>query len=328
VDTNSELPGSDSTMRTGIYFQGSLLEYKPRTALQAAVGVGNTELVDLLLSHGADARAPAFLDNGATALQLAAMKGLLGVARKLLESGASCNEDAPGPWGRTALEGAAEQGRLDMVQLLLSHGVETTGPSRGLFVNAVKLATQNAHYAVTDLLRNSRAWEQADEQLFCRDQQGPPTAPTSSSAPHCSVTSQGNWKGKEKETIWTADFPATEVSQELLGHKSPWAAYEVLDESNNFWHDMGLMMDWSSGVEDNSSSSGPSTSDCLRAADGGSQPTGNLNLEGGGFYPGVETNGLDLKDEDWFTAFLHMQDSEEPYDLTFLWDDTQKGVGF
>jgi ankyrin repeat protein len=91
------------------------------TALQAAVSVGDVDMVEHLLLRGADVNAPAAVVNGVTALQAAAIKGYLRIAQILLKHGADVDAKAGIENGRTAIEGAAEFGRIDMVKLLLDN---------------------------------------------------------------------------------------------------------------------------------------------------------------------------------------------------------------
>ena len=124
-----------------------------RTALQAAASVGDVDMVEHLLSKGADVNAPAALDNGATALQAAAIKGYLRVAQILLEHGADIDAKASIDNGRTAIDGAAEFGRLDMVQLLLDnyHGPK---PVAELVQSAYAAAEKGNQWHVMDLLKS------------------------------------------------------------------------------------------------------------------------------------------------------------------------------
>lgn len=64
-----------------------------RTPLQHAVELGNMEIFNLLLEHGADVNAPAADDGGVTALQIAAIQGYIGIARRLLDLGADVNQE-------------------------------------------------------------------------------------------------------------------------------------------------------------------------------------------------------------------------------------------
>ncbi|KAK7931147.1 ankyrin repeat-containing domain protein [Apiospora marii] len=92
------------------------------------------EIVDLLLSKGANVNDPESEMNPLTA---ACIYGRIGT----------------GPEGRTALEGAAEFGRLDVIHLLLSNGVETEGLGRRQYIKANRYAQRGT-------------WTEEDEELW------------------------------------------------------------------------------------------------------------------------------------------------------------------
>lgn len=124
------------------------------TPIQAAAKTGCYEIVLMLINRGANVDALAADAGGGTAIQLSAIGGFLGIAELLLKKGAKINRAPSILHGRTALEGAAEWGRLDMVQFLLNCGAEIDGPSRESFLNAMKLAEENGHFVVLELLQS------------------------------------------------------------------------------------------------------------------------------------------------------------------------------
>ena len=127
-----------------------------RTALQAATSVQNPDRrkVEFLLSRGADVNAGPARKGGVTALQGAAISGDIPITRMLLNYGADVNAAPALEEGRTAVEGAAEHGRLYMVRLLLSLGAKADPVVR--FSRAIKLAEENRHFALADLLREHK----------------------------------------------------------------------------------------------------------------------------------------------------------------------------
>jgi ankyrin repeat protein len=124
-----------------------------RTALQAATSVQNPDrrIVEFLHSRGANVNAGPARKGGVTALQGVAIRGDIPIARMLLNYGADVNAAPALEEGRTAVEGAAEHGRLDMVRLLLSLGAKADPVVR--FSRAIKLAEENDHFVLADLLR-------------------------------------------------------------------------------------------------------------------------------------------------------------------------------
>ena len=95
------------------------------TALMGAAKSGHTEIVKLLLEHGADV---ARVDeaNGATALMFAAKKGHTETVKLLLDNDANINQ--ADPHGYTALMYAAAAGHEETVRLLLDRGAQIFNP--------------------------------------------------------------------------------------------------------------------------------------------------------------------------------------------------------
>ncbi|KIX08773.1 uncharacterized protein Z518_03430 [Rhinocladiella mackenziei CBS 650.93] len=125
-----------------------------RTALQAAVSTEDMELVQFLLEKGADVNAKPAIHGGITALQGATVSGNIMLAKLLLDKGAHVNAAPSFSEGRYAIEGAAEHGRLDMGLFLLNAGA-VGNVFRGTgFKYAIKLAEENGHFAIANLLKN------------------------------------------------------------------------------------------------------------------------------------------------------------------------------
>lgn len=164
----------------------------PHTALTVAAGAGNTELVHLLLSYGADpATAVPFgefdilsplgeavqhrhtviarllLEAGAdanttvnafgwTTLMEAAADGEIGLTALLLEHGADTEARANTPEspGWTALMWAARTGQTNTVRLLLRYGADVDATS-GDGLTPLRIAEQEGHAEVARLLREA-----------------------------------------------------------------------------------------------------------------------------------------------------------------------------
>jgi ankyrin repeat protein len=153
------------------------------TALDQAVGNGNREIVQLLLSRGAKLNGPSTIlmrldgdatsdlvwdlinagadvnaktEAGATPLMSAAYEENGEILKTLLDAGAnvnSKNED-----GQTALMVAAEHGRLQNVRALVLAGADINQiDAEGK--NALVLAIENGHRAVIRFLRSKGALE-------------------------------------------------------------------------------------------------------------------------------------------------------------------------
>jgi hypothetical protein len=90
--------------------------------------------------------------SGYTALHVAALVGHIGVASRLIRNGADVNAPGSRVERRTALEVAAEYDRLDMVQILIHAGADQHLPRSQRYRKAAKLANDNHHYAVANIL--------------------------------------------------------------------------------------------------------------------------------------------------------------------------------
>ncbi|SMX29795.1 Ankyrin repeats (3 copies) [Pelagimonas phthalicica] len=102
------------------------------TALQSAASAGNTEVVKLLLAHGASAQTGAVASPSATALHFAASpRGNAEVVQELIAAGAGVNVIA-GRHKYTALHLAVQARNLGVIRALLENGAVFTGDHEGL----------------------------------------------------------------------------------------------------------------------------------------------------------------------------------------------------
>jgi len=108
----------------------------------------NLQLIDL----GVNINSPAEDPNGFTALHVAAIVAHTGIAYRLIRNGADVNAPESGDKRRTALEVAAEYDRLDMVQILIHAGADNHLPTNQRYRKAARLANDNHHYAVANIL--------------------------------------------------------------------------------------------------------------------------------------------------------------------------------
>ncbi|OCL11404.1 ankyrin, partial [Glonium stellatum] len=124
-----------------------------RAALQAVCNAYNAspELVQFLLSSGADVNAEAGIEGSLTVIQAAALRGHIMIVLLLLDAGADVSAD-PAERGRSAVDAAAEYGRLDMVQVLLNAGAKNRSAADLGYTRAIELAEENDHFAVAELL--------------------------------------------------------------------------------------------------------------------------------------------------------------------------------
>ncbi|KAK7983322.1 beta-lactamase family protein [Apiospora arundinis] len=137
-----------------------------------AIDGGQLEIAGLLIDRGANVnRSEKDGYWGLSPLCVACRSGHLGIVRRLLDAGADPNalSMVSGRYQsetRTALEAAAKDGRLDITHLLLCSGVNTEGTGRLPYIKAARLASDNCHIKVQELLRSHRPWTREDETLW------------------------------------------------------------------------------------------------------------------------------------------------------------------
>lgn len=124
------------------------------TALVWAAGKGNTEIVKLLLSKGADVNAKDKAVYGGTALMAAANRGHTEIVKLLLSKGADVN--AKDEAGGTALMAAAGNGNTEIVNLLLSKGADVNAKDKNGYT-ALMAATIRGHTEILKLFKDAGA---------------------------------------------------------------------------------------------------------------------------------------------------------------------------
>ncbi|KAI0195633.1 hypothetical protein EV127DRAFT_466740 [Xylaria flabelliformis] len=123
------------------------------TVLSAGDQMDKLSWIKTLIDLGADINAPAGKYWGMTALQIAVSCGDMGTTLFLLENSAKINAPPAKHGGYCALDAAARKGRLDIVQLLLSLAAHSHNRGESGYEGAIRLAFQNRHYAVAELIR-------------------------------------------------------------------------------------------------------------------------------------------------------------------------------
>jgi ankyrin repeat protein len=118
-------------------------------AITIAAGLGDKEMVQLLVENGADVNTVSG-DEGHTALAEAIGGGHYQVVAYLLDLGVNPNQT---PSGLSLLAGAAQLGRPDLVELLLQHGADPNSQSHLSIFDETRRAQQETQQAYDEVFR-------------------------------------------------------------------------------------------------------------------------------------------------------------------------------
>jgi ankyrin repeat protein len=112
---------------------------------------GHLEIVDLLVTLGAQIDSPSRNQLHATPLQSATAAGHINIVRMLLEHGADPNVSEAG--GFTPLQTASASGNTDLVRLLMEHGASLDAQADN-GKTALQMAQENGHSEIVELLNS------------------------------------------------------------------------------------------------------------------------------------------------------------------------------
>ena len=135
-------------LRQGVSLSAQTLEDKSRSPLHLAAHLGHTELVELLLAHGADVNAGEV--GNWRPLHEVSHTGHLPIAKLLYGAGADVNAVATGGW--TCMHQASGNGHPQVVQFLLDNGADLFAVEDQHQLGALHVATQMRKAEVIDLL--------------------------------------------------------------------------------------------------------------------------------------------------------------------------------
>ena len=124
------------------------------TALMRAAEAGHTNVVEVLLKHGANVNLRD-KTRGMTALMVSAAEGHTRVVERLLAAKAEVNAKDDN-LGATALMGAAEYGHTEVIALLLAAGADANAQDKRGFC-AIAQAATNGHFDTVKLLAEKGA---------------------------------------------------------------------------------------------------------------------------------------------------------------------------
>lgn len=141
-----------SLFEAGAPINAEAAETSGRTALQAATEGGHEGIVQFLIANGANVNGQPAPNRGITALEAASARGNIKIADLLLEKGANANP-IPSTYGRTPLQAAAEAGHNEVVELLLRHKANINAPPTDFGGrSALQGAAEKGHIKTVELL--------------------------------------------------------------------------------------------------------------------------------------------------------------------------------
>lgn len=132
-------------MKHGAYVADDIINNA--RCLIACAGLGITDVMMMLLEHGADVNAA---DGGFTALMCVAGLGHTEIAKILIEHGADVN--AKDDYGETALMFAAFNGKTEMARMLIEHGADIYATKYGK--TASKIAAEKGYRETANLIKS------------------------------------------------------------------------------------------------------------------------------------------------------------------------------
>ena len=121
------------------------------TALLVAIEQRRDEVVEYLLSHGANPNDKLAIEPGLTALCMAAQRGYLRILKALLKAGADTEKRAGD--GSTALVNAAFKGHDDVARELIESGADKGAKSAGM--TAEEFAERFGNYSTASVIRDT-----------------------------------------------------------------------------------------------------------------------------------------------------------------------------
>lgn len=125
------------------------------TALLVAIEQRRDEVVECLLSHGANPNDKLAIEPGLTALCMAAQRGYLRILKALLEAGADTEKRAGD--GSTALVNAAFKGHDDIARELIMSGADKWAKSAGMTAEefAERFGNSSTAVVIRDTVQNN-----------------------------------------------------------------------------------------------------------------------------------------------------------------------------